>query len=575
MSGLVLSVRDLVVRPRWGGRPVVNGVSLSVRPGEVLALIGASGSGKTTVALAALGHLRPGLVVQSGEVRLGKVEMLSARPGLLRALRGRRIAYVAQSAAAAFNLRMRLDAQVTEVSHVHGTRPRDEALRQAHSLYRRLDLPEPETIGRRYPHEVSGGQLQRFMIAMGLQEHPELLVCDEPTSALDVTTQVEVLCALKRGIEEHGTAALFVSHDLAVVAQIADRIAVLRHGELMEEGTTRDILQSPRSDYTRALLAACRHLAPAGSGPIRRATQPVNAVLEVEQVVAGYGGRSTEGHPAITVLHETDLSVQSGQIVAVIGESGSGKSTLARVIAGMHPAASGRVRLGGRVLAPDVMARSIDERRKIQLVFQTADTALNQRHTVGRILGRVLTFFGRVPNAGRAARVAELLDMVQLPADYARRRPIELSGGEKQRVNLARALAADPEVLICDEITSALDTIVAASIIRLIEDLRERLRLAIVFISHDLATVASLADEVAVLRHGRLVERGATRAVLENPSDAYTRLLVSSVPELRIGWLEEAVAARDRLRSALTLEERPLELVASPVLLGVAGDVAR
>src|SRR5215211_3358674 len=381
----VLTVRDLTIGPRWGGRPVVNGICLDVQAGEVLALIGASGSGKTTLALAALGHLRPGLAVRSGEVRLGETEMLSAGAPILRALRGRRIAYVAQSAAAAFNPRMRLDTQVTEVSRVHRTRSPGDALRAAHSLYRSLDLPDADAIGRRFPHEVSGGQLQRFMIAMGLQESPELLVCDEPTSALDVTTQVEVLCALKRGIQEHKTSALFVSHDLAVVAQIADRITVLRSGDLMEEGTTREILQRPKSDYTRELLSACRHMA-VTAGPIvdrvGSARSRSTPLLAVERVVAGFGARDAEGQPTITVLYETDVSVHRGQVVGIIGESGSGKSTLARVIAGMHPAASGKVRLEGRTLEPDVMVRSIDERRRIQLVFQMADTALNQRHTV-------------------------------------------------------------------------------------------------------------------------------------------------------------------------------------------------
>jgi peptide/nickel transport system ATP-binding protein len=408
----------------------------------------------------------------------------------------------------------------------------------------------PERIGARYPHEVSGGQLQRFMIAMGLQEAPLLLVCDEPTSALDVTTQVEVLRSLKRGIRDEGTAALFVSHDLAVVAQIADRVAVLRSGRLVEIGATQQILSAPREAYTHELLAACRHLTVAAAAP-DRPTEVAEPLLRVRRVSAGFG-RKFDGSPAVLILHDVSLDVRRGRASAVIGESGSGKSTLASVIAGLHAPASGEVLLDGKTLAPVTGRRTVEERRRVQLVFQSADTALNQRHSVGRILGRVLRFFRpSMSSSDRERRIAELLAMVQLPPDYARRLPRQISGGEKQRVNLARALAAEPDVLICDEITSALDTVVAASIIRLVESLRDQLGLAIVFISHDLATVASLADDVTVLRHGRIVEQGATSTVLAEPNAAYTRLLISSVPELRIGWLEEAVAARAALRDAL------------------------
>lgn len=544
----VLRVRDLAIRTRREHRPIVDGVSLEVGPGEVLALIGASGSGKTTLALTALGHLRPGLEVAGGEVVLGGTGMLRAAPGLLRRLRGVRAAYVAQSAAASFNPRMRLDDQVIEPSRVHGTRPRAEALSIARRLYRELDLPQPDAIGRRFPHEVSGGQLQRFMTAMGLQESPLLLVCDEPTSALDVTTQVEVLRALKKGIRQEGTAALFVSHDLAVVAQIADRIAVLRAGRLIEIGATRDILEAPRESYTRELVAACRHLA----GPVAaRKTARGEVLLEACGVLAGYGRSSRAGVPALTILDDVSLSVRRGEVAAVIGESGSGKSTLASVMAGLHPPAAGEIRLAGRALAATSALRSLDERRRVQLVFQSADTALNQKHTVGRILGRVLSFYG-LHKGDRRRRIEELLGMVQLPAHYVDRRPSQLSGGEKQRVNLARALAAEPDVLLCDEITSALDTIVAASIIRLIEELRDRLQLAVVFISHDIATVAALADEVTVLRGGKVVEQGPARAVLETPRHDYTRLLIGSVPELRVGWLEDAAEARAVLSASLS-----------------------
>ncbi|MBV9523400.1 MAG: ABC transporter ATP-binding protein [Alphaproteobacteria bacterium] len=543
----ILAVDRLVVVPQAGGGPVVDGISLTIARGEVLALIGESGSGKTTLALAALGHVRPGLAVRSGRVRLGTTDVLGADNDVLRDLRGRRVTYVAQSAAASFNPTLRLDSQVTEPSLVHRLRPRADALSRAHALYRRLDLPAPEQIGERFPHEVSGGQLQRFMIAMGLIEGPELVVCDEPTSALDVTTQVEVLKALKSVIRDGNTAGLFVSHDLAVVAQIADRILVLRQGKPVEEGITTAILAGAREPYTKELIAACRRwnrrcfiaeakAKPAPLGPPR---------VEVSGVTAGFGPRDrATGRPAILAVNDAQLSAGSQELVAIIGESGSGKTTLAQIIAGLHRPAAGKIFLSGKPLAPTVARRSLEERRRIQIVFQNADTALNPRHSVGRILSRVLAFFHHVPRAERSRRIAELLQMVRLPPSYAGRRPGELSGGEKQRVSLARALAAEPEVLICDEITSALDTIVAAAIIRLVEDLRERLGLAIIFISHDLATVAELADRVLVMRRGEIVEQGTTRAVLDEPRHAYTRLLLASVPELRVGWLEEAAGRR-------------------------------
>ncbi|GEO14035.1 ABC transporter ATP-binding protein [Microvirga aerophila] len=568
MTSSVLNIQDLVVEPMAGGRPVVDGISISVERGEVLALIGASGSGKTTLALAALGHLRPGLRVQNGSVTLDGTEMLRAAPRMLRSLRGRAIAYIAQSAAAAFNPRMRLDAQITEVSRVHRSRSHKEAIQTAHRLYGRLDLPNPDLVGSRFPHQVSGGQLQRFMIAMGLQESPLLLVCDEPTSALDVTTQVEVLRALKQGIADNNTAALFVSHDLAVVSQIATKIAVLRSGRMIEFGTARDILESPKDAYTKELVAASKHMTispTSRGGSVAPAPGPEKApLLAVQKVVAGFG-KVTDGSPSVTTLNDISLNLRKGEIVAVIGESGSGKSTLARVIAGLHPAARGEIYMDGKRLAGSVENRTVSERRRIQLVFQSADTALNQKHSVGRILGRVLKFFHGTSGSARETRVAELLKMVQLPPEYANRLPSQLSGGEKQRVNLARALAAEPEVLICDEITSALDTIVAESIIRLVESLSKELGLGIIFISHDLATVSALAQEVTVLRHGRIVESGSTQAVLSAPQNPYTQLLVSSVPQARPGWLEEAVATRNRLRHALEADRSSQALASDGV----------
>jgi peptide/nickel transport system ATP-binding protein len=545
-----LAIEGLVVGPTGGGRPVVDGVSLRLRPGEVLALIGESGSGKSTISLACLGHIRPGLVALAGSVRLGETEMLGADPALLARLRGRQVAYVAQSAAASFNPALRLNPQVIEPSRIHGTRPAPDALRRAVSLYRQLGLPYPDTIGERYPHQVSGGQLQRFMVAMGMMEEPLLLVLDEPTSALDVTTQVEVLDAMRVAVRGRRTAALFVSHDLPVVAQMADRILVLRHGRMVEEGTTEQILEAPQQDYTKALLAAFRPLHAVRRPEPTAVTEIAAPALEVSGVTAGYG-RAPDGGPLVKAVQEVGFRLGRGRILAVVGESGSGKSSLAQVLAGLLPPAAGEVRLSGEALASAVAQRSREQLRRLQILFQMADTALNPQHTIGRILGRVLTHFWDMPRARREQRTAELLEMVRLPASYAARKPSQLSGGEKQRVNLARALAAEPEVLICDEITSALDTVVGAAIVELIEDLRSRLGLSVIFISHDLPKVAAVADDVLVMRHGRVVEAGPTGAVFGAPEHPYTRLLLDSVPELRRDWLDGAAERRQRHASVL------------------------
>jgi len=550
MSTNILTVDGLRIATTTG-MPVLDGISLRVCRGEVLALIGASGSGKTTLALAALGHLRPGLRATGGSVRLDGVEMLTAPQPVLNRMRGRVASYIAQSAAAAFNPRMRLGDQVVESALLHRSQSAVQARARAQDLFGYLSLPNPDRIGTRFPYQVSGGQLQRFMIAMGLQEEPLLMVCDEPTSALDVTTQVEVMRLLKQAILDNDTAALFVSHDLAVVAQIATRIAVMRAGEIVEIGDTEQIINAPREDYTRELIAACQHLS-LGALAQRPARLPASAdaTLSVKGVVAGYG-KVSNGKPSIATLHGVDLEVRKREIVAVIGESGSGKTTLARVIAGLHAPASGTVTMSGETLTGLDAQRTAAQRRRVQLAVQMADTALNPKHRLRRILGRVLAFFHGIKGAAAEARMLELLAMVSLPPHYLDRYPTEISGGEKQRVNLARALAAEPEILICDEITSALDTIVAAQIIALVKRLRDELGLTIIFISHDLATVASIADRVTVLRHGRVVEAGESAEVLSAPKDPYTRLLVASVPELRQGWLEDAAAMRATLATEL------------------------
>ena len=538
MSGLV-EVRDLTIEARTdAGRTVeiIRGVSFDVAVGEIVALIGESGSGKTTIALDLMGYTRPGCRVTGGTVTLDGVEM-GALPERRRAqMRGSRVSYVPQSAAAAFNPAHRIMDQVVEVTRIHGTLPVAEARLKAIDLFRALALPNPETIGDRFPHQVSGGQLQRLAAAMALIGDPKLVIFDEPTTALDVTTQVEVLRAFKSVMRRGGISGVYVSHDLAVVAQIADRIVVLRHGQIQEQGSTSEILERPQHPYTRELLAAFR---PSAAARPARAERSSDApVLVVRDVVAGYGKVDARGVPALQILDKVSIALARGRNLGIVGESGCGKSTLARVIAGILPATSGEVLFEGRRLAPDLRRRTRDELRDIQIVFQSADTALNPGQSVGEILSRPLSFYHGLGGRRREARVLELLDMVRLPHDLRHRRPGELSGGQKQRVNLARALAADAKLILCDEITSALDTVVAAAIIALLKELQRELSLSYLFISHDLETVRALCDEVMVMYKGRTIEQLRPECDGGQPQHPYSRLLFSSVPQLRTGWLD-------------------------------------
>ncbi|PTQ12696.1 ABC transporter [Sphingomonas oleivorans] len=528
----------IVARQDDGGEmPIVENVDLTVGRGEVLALIGESGSGKTTIALSMLGYARPGCRIAGGQIEVAglPVHALDARE--LRDLRGRTVAYVAQSAAAAFNPARTIMSQVIESALIHGTLTEAEAEEKARGLFRALALPDPDGVGARYPHQVSGGQLQRLLAAMALITDPELVIFDEPTTALDVTTQIEVLKAFKAVVRERNTTAVYVTHDLAVVAQIADRIVVLRNGAVQETGDTGQILSAPTHDYSRALLAAA---APRerGEGSFReRSGIPL---LELKGLVAGYGGTDGAGNPRTRILDDVSVSIRRGSILGVIGESGCGKSTLARVIAGLHPAAKGEVLLDGTPMAPALSARTKEELQRVQLVFQIADTALNPASTVRHILARPLIFYRRLSGAALRAEVNRLLDLVHLPRRLADRYPAELSGGQKQRVNLARALAAEPDLVLCDEVTSALDPVVAAAVLDLLVELRAELGVAYMFISHDLETVRSISDEVMVLYGGVKVEAGDRASLQTPPHHPYSRLLMSSVPELRQGWLEEA-----------------------------------
>jgi len=537
----LVEVRGLRVvgsRPGEADTTIVHDIDFDIARGEVLALIGESGSGKTTIALSLMGHARSGCRITGGSIRVGDTDVRALSPEALTALRGRKVAYIAQSAAAAFNPSRTIMDQVIESALIHGTLGKRAAQAKAVELFRALALPEPETIGRRYPHQVSGGQLQRLMAAMALITDPELVILDEPTTALDVTTQIDVLQAFRRVIRQCGMTAVYVSHDLAVVAQMADRIVVLSDGEIREVGMTEQILHAPAHPYTQSLVAAVTPVAPtADAGP--DAAAEVAPLLEVRRLTAGYG-KHVKGSPAKVILNEVDLVIRRGQTVGVIGESGSGKTTLAKVIAGLVPTASGKLLLDGEPLSGELSRRNREQFRRIQIVFQNADTALNPVHTVERTLARPLKFYHGMKGDAARRRVAELLELVRLPAALAQRHTGELSGGQKQRVNLARALAAEPDLILCDEVTSALDTVVGAAILELLRDLQKKLGVSYLFITHDIAKVRAISDEIVVLYAGHRVETGNRDALSAPPFHPYSHLLVSSAPELRAGWLDEA-----------------------------------
>ncbi|MDQ0467038.1 ABC transporter ATP-binding protein [Labrys wisconsinensis] len=515
------------------GRVLVHDVDVALKRGEILGLIGESGAGKSTIGLASMAYARAGMRITGGSITLDGTELRASTAAHRRTMRGKSIAYIAQSAAASFNPAMSLMDQVCEAPVVHGVMSRPEAEAYARKLFKTLQLPSPETFGNRYPHQVSGGQLQRAMAAMAMSCRPDVIVLDEPTTALDVTTQIEVLALLRDLIREFGTAGLYITHDLAVVAQIAHRIMVLRHGKMVEVGEAKQILEQPTTEYARALVNERRD---AEHHELAEPPRQAEPVLRVENVDAGYG--------PVPVVKKANIQIARGETLAVVGESGSGKSSMARIVVGLLPRWSGDVKLTGESLAPALAQRPREVLRRLQMVHQMPDVALNPRHSLEKIIGRPVDFYFKRSGKAVRDRVMELLGLVGLPEDFATRRPGQLSGGQKQRVCIARALAAEPDLIICDEPTSALDPLVAEDILKLLKRLQDDLGLAYMFITHDLGTVRRIAHRTAVMLKGEIIAQGPTADIFSPPFHPYTEKLISSVPEMDTTWLDHILEKR-------------------------------
>ena len=527
---ILLEIKNLHIEgfsdERW--HKIIKGIDLTLFKGEVLGVIGESGAGKSTLGLASMGYTQPGCRITDGQIIFDNVDLVRLSESKKRNYWGNRMTYVAQSAAASFNPAHRLINQTTQSTVRAGLKSQAEAFDSARSLYTALNLPESNTIGDRYPHQVSGGQLQRIMTAMAMSPSPDLIVFDEPTTALDVTTQVEVLGAMRSIVEEFNTAAIYITHDLSVVAQMADRIKVVRYGEEVEEAPTRIMLKSPKHEYTKSLWSV-RSLQ-------KKEEAATDVVLEMRSISAAYG--------AAKVLFDVNIKLPRARTVAVVGESGSGKSTAARVITGLLPPSSGSILFNGIELPLDLKNRTRDQLQKIQMIYQMADVAMNPRQTVREIIGRPLEFYLGLRGQANLERTLELLKLIDLDETFIDRLPSELSGGQKQRICIARALAANPEVIICDEVTSALDQIVQEGILQLLMRLQKEFKISYLFITHDISTVKAISDQVVVMSDGQVVEQGLKSSVFSPPHSDYTKLLLSSVPEMDPDWLTNLLKER-------------------------------
>ena len=538
----VVRVSGLTVR--FGQAVVVDSVSLSVAAGECLAIVGESGSGKTLTARALLGLLPDGASVDVDELVIDGVDARNHSERDWRRIRGARVGLVSQDALVSLDPLRRVGAEVAEVIEIHGARGSGGRMSRAGIADRvtgmlgRVAVPEPEERARQYPHELSGGLRQRALIASALAGEPGILIADEPTTALDVTVQAQVLDLLA-GLRADGLGIIVISHDLAVVSGLADRVAVMKDGRIVEEGVTTEVLSRPRHPYTRMLLAAAPRLgaeaSPVDGSPVD--VSPIGAAPIVQEVVLEATGlgrdfRRPDGGVR-SAVDDVSLTVRAGAAVGVVGESGSGKTTLARLLLGFDTPDRGEVALDGRAWSGVPERRRRSRRGDIQFISQDPLGSFDPRFTVSRIVAEGLRGDARRASAaGRATRIRQLLDSVGLDASLESRRPHELSGGQRQRVAIARALASDPRILVCDEPVSALDVSIQATIIDLLDALRRDLGVALVFVSHDLAVVAQLCDEVLVMQGGRVVESGSTDRVFQNPQHPFTKALVAAVPRM-------------------------------------------
>ncbi|MFD9603244.1 dipeptide ABC transporter ATP-binding protein [Streptomyces sp. NPDC059970] len=531
-AGPILELDDLgvVFTTETGEVPAVRGVSLHVRPGETLALVGESGSGKSTIALAAMGLLA-GNARATGSATIAGNQVVGAREADLAALRGRTVSMVFQEPATALDPLTRIGRQIAEVIRNHRKVSAKEAAAEAVELLRKVGIPEPERRATAYPFQLSGGQRQRVVIAMAIANEPALLIADEPTTALDVTVQAEILDLLRRLAVETGTGVLLVTHNMGVVADFADRVAVMYHGEIVETGPVEDVLLRPSHEYTERLLAAVPRLSVAEAGrpaaPAAAARPDTDPVVELRDISVVFG----RGKGAVRALDGVSLAVHAGETLGLVGESGSGKSTASRVALGLIPPSSGTVSLFGSDLGRTRSRARRALRAGIGVVLQDPVASLDARMTVGECVAEPLRVHRRELSAkDRRSKVADVLDRVRLPRELARRAPRELSGGQRQRVSLARALVLEPRLLVADEPTSALDVSVQEAVLEVISELQHELGFACLFVSHDLAVVQHFAQRVVVMRAGRIEEQGPTGATLLHPETDYTRRLLAAVP---------------------------------------------
>jgi peptide/nickel transport system ATP-binding protein len=533
MTSPVLDIQNLVVS--LGNKPqnprVIDGVSLQVRERETLCLVGESGSGKSVTALTVMGLLQRGsLVPTGGSIKLVGEELLNASDRRLRQLRATTMAMIFQEPMTALNPVVPVGRQIDEVLRVHTSLDARARRQRILAMMEQVRLPEVERVFASYPHRLSGGQRQRIMIAMALVLEPKLLIADEPTTALDVTTQKQILTLIRELQRDHGTAVLFITHDMGVVAEIADRVAVMRQGRLVETGPLDTILRAPTMEYTRNLLSAVPSLVP--REPRAESREPV--VLEASELGKIYRERSFFGRAReVAAAQDVTLTLRKGRTLGIVGESGSGKSTVARCIVRLIDPTSGGIRLAGCEIS-DLSRRLLQpHRQKIQIIFQDPYRSLNPRITIGETIAEGPINYG-MPRAQALERARELLELVDLPVDAITRYPHQFSGGQRQRIAIARALALDPDVLVADEAVSALDVSVQAQVLELLDEIQTRLGIALLFITHDLRVAAQICDDVAVMQHGRIVEQGPAALILTNPQTSYTRALLDAAPGR--GW---------------------------------------